>query len=45
VGSVGIDALGGVESVTAQLVSAVDSGQPALSAAQALADTIRIDVR
>jgi LAO/AO transport system kinase len=45
VGSVGIDALGGVESVTAHLVSAVDSGQPALSAAQALADTIRIDVR
>jgi LAO/AO transport system kinase len=45
VGTLGIDALGGLETVTMELEGAVMRGEPALSAAQALADKISLSVR
>jgi LAO/AO transport system kinase len=45
VGSLGIDALGGLETVTMQLEGAVRGGEPALSAAQKLADRVQLTTR
>ncbi len=45
VGTLGIDALGGLETVTTQLEEAVYRGEPALAAAQQLADRVQLEVR
>jgi LAO/AO transport system kinase len=42
VGTLGLEALGGVEQTSALLTAAVQRGEPALSAAQALADKLHI---
>ncbi len=45
VGTIGIEALGGLEATASALSAAVAGGEPALSAAQALADRLAIALR